>query len=159
MNHLRKRLAVLALPVIAAMSLGVPASAAPNTDTRVVVAEASDTGSASDARSAVTPQALVSYISNENSIGIGVTRIDRGQNYDAILQPHRRTDQSPLNWDRAQAFYIGAGYCADAWFFQGSGWHPSPTAQDVRGPAVVRTQQSIPGQAVARWAVRDVKGC
>jgi hypothetical protein len=158
MNHLRKRLAVLALPVVAAMSLGVPATAAPSTDTRVVVAEASDTGSTADARSAVTPQALVSYISNENNIGIGVSRIDRGQNYDAILQPHRRTDGPPLNWDRAQAFYIGAGYCADAWYYQG-GWKPSPTAQNVRGPVVVRTQQSISGEATARWAVRDVERC
>ncbi|MFF3713970.1 hypothetical protein [Streptomyces phaeochromogenes] len=154
-KRLGKRLATLALPVVAAMALGFPASAAPNTTTQVLVAEAGDTSSASGA--AVSPQALTSYISNENDIGIGVSQNNTPPLYEAILPGHRRTDGSPLGWDHAYSFYIGPGYCADAWYWQNNGWRfdPRNTVKGSKEAQIV----AIPGEAVARWAVRNVRVC
>ncbi|MDG5808954.1 hypothetical protein P9869_41330 [Streptomyces ossamyceticus] len=154
-KKLGKRLAVLASPVVAAMALSVPASAAPATSTQVLVAGAGDTASASGA--AVSPQAVTSYISNENDIGIGVSRNNTSPLYEAILPGHRRTDGSPLRWDHAYSFYIGPGYCADAWYWQNNGWRfdPRNTVKGSKEAQIV----AIPGETVARWAVRNVRAC
>ncbi|GAA3802218.1 hypothetical protein GCM10023083_41620 [Streptomyces phyllanthi] len=154
---------MLALPVVAAMSLGVPASAAPGTSTQVqvqvqvLVAGAGGTASASGAGAAVSPQAVTSYISNENDIGIGVSQNNTPPLYEAILPGHRRTDGSPLGWNHAYSFYIGPGYCADAWYWQNNGWRfdPRNTVKGSKEAQIV----AIPGEAVARWAVRNVRAC
>ena len=103
-----RRLTALAAAIAAVIALGipVPASAAPNTAAPVVVwGDITTTGARA---------APLSYISNQTSIGIGVAYAWRGQwVYDAILQPGRRTDRSPLYWHQAESFYIGAGYCVD----------------------------------------------
>jgi hypothetical protein len=153
-----RRPALLVLSLIAALSLGVSANAAPNTGGRSVVAEAGgDAVSPSGAGSPAAPLALVSYISNENDIGIGVQRVYTGPGYSAILAGHRRTDGAPLNWDRAESYYIGPGYCADADYWRAGAWHRSRTGD--RGPVTVRVQQAITGESVARWAVKNVRSC
>jgi hypothetical protein len=113
MKFLRK-LAVLVLPVVAAITLVGPASAAPTT------------GSASSTGSSAT--ALEGYIYNRWSRGLGVISTWRGlgnlydlQLYDAVLPSKRRTDTA-FGWSRAQGYYIGPGYCAAVWGWTGSAW-------------------------------------
>ncbi|MFE0254672.1 hypothetical protein [Streptomyces sp. NPDC059010] len=157
-----KRFAVLALPVVAAMSLGASANAAPSTqaspgaETQWTVQGPDNTVSGPGTASPDAALALVSYVSNETGIGIGVLNVINGsESYDAILPGHRRTD-TYFGWDRAQGFYVGAGSCVDGYFWNGSRWVFHSTA---RGPVRVRTDQSIPGQSVARWAVRSHRAC
>ncbi|MFJ7046804.1 hypothetical protein ACIQVC_25895 [Streptomyces sp. NPDC101112] len=148
---------MLALPVIAMMSLGVPASAAPTTNTQVLMVETGDTSSASGADAGVAPLAVTSYISNENNIGIGVSKNNTPEPYQAILPGHRRTDGSPLYWDHAHSFYIGPGYCAQAWYWQNNAWRLDPR-NTLRGPVEAQIVP-ISGESVARWAVRYVRAC
>ncbi|OXM60824.1 hypothetical protein CF165_40800 [Amycolatopsis vastitatis] len=147
---------MLMLPVVAAIAAAVPASAAAGPATRWLTVNADHSVSAADTGSAVTPLALTSYISNENTIGIGVSRDNVAGGYQAILPAHRRTDGSPLYWSRAVSFYIGAGGCADAKYFASGAWRP---AGSFRGPVEVLTDQTIPGESVARWAVSNHRAC
>lgn len=132
-----RRFAVLALAVVTAMSLGVPASAATNAGSQSLAPEAADP---------------VSYIWNHSSsqAGIGVMNVWDGSYvhglYDAALPVNQRTD-THFGWARAEGIYVGPGYCADLWFFNGSVWQYGTT----HGPGQWRVSQSIPGQNVARW--------
>jgi hypothetical protein len=93
---------VLVLSVAVAGSVSVPASAAPDTGRTI---------SAVGASSSATAQRLISYISNENLIGIGVSNdYDGFEDYDAILPSRQRTD-SYFRWEIAEAYYVGHGYC------------------------------------------------
>ncbi|MER5265026.1 hypothetical protein ABTZ99_23405 [Actinosynnema sp. NPDC002837] len=150
-NILARGLAVLFLSVVAAISLVAPASAAPTAD-------AVDAGGPVPAAgSTVAPLQLISYISNETSISIGVSKDNVAGSYQALLPAHRRTDGSPLYWSRALSFYVGAGgYCADAWFYDAGAWHPYVT---VKGPLEYFVPQTVIGESVARWAVRNHRRC
>lgn len=152
---LARRLVMLFLPVVAAISLVAPASAESNTSTRWLTVGTDGSVSAADTGSPVTPLALTSYISNENATGIGVSKDNVAGNYQAILPGHRRTDGTPLYWSRALSFYIGVGYCADAYYWAGA-WRFGAA---FRGPLEVFTDQTIPGETVARWAVRYIRRC
>jgi hypothetical protein len=118
-----KRLAVLALPVaVAAVSMGIPAGAAPTT--------------ASAARTGPSAAASTSYLYNGGSVAVGVMYDFDGAylqgNYDFILQPGQRTD-SAFRWDHVGGYYIGPGYCAMLYNYQNGGWpayHYTPS-----GPA------------------------
>jgi hypothetical protein len=155
MNVLARRLVMLFLPVVAAVSLAAPASAASSTPTRWVTVGADGSVSVADTGSPVAPLQLRSYISNENASGLGVSKDYVDGPYQAILPGNRRTDGTPLYWSRAVSFYVGVGYCADAWFYQG-GWKFTRT---WAGPVEVLTPQTIPGEAVARWAIRNIRIC
>jgi hypothetical protein len=139
-----RRLAALVLPIVAAISLGAPASATP---------------------SATAVMAPVSYISNETGIGIGVkNNTNQSPIYDAILPAHRRTDGSPLGWSQATAFYIGPGYCAVYRYWQNGAWRPANGyAANAPGAAGVGLRvwvaQSIAGETTARWAVQSIRAC
>jgi hypothetical protein len=151
MKYLR-RLAALVLPVVAVLSVGVSASAAPNTATPGKVMEWRVPGAGPSSSAAL--RAPVSYIYNGNNIGIGVAYEWRGQGaYDAILPAFRRTDGNPLYWNKAEVFYIGPGHCADGYYWQAGEWRWYPV--QARGPITVRVGQDIWGESVARWAVRD----
>ena len=71
-------LAVLAVSVVAASLVNAPASAEPNTGV---------TTSAVGAGSSAAAQRLISYISNENNIGIGVSN-----DYDGFESMSEATD-------------------------------------------------------------------
>lgn len=138
-------LAVLVLSVAAASSVSVPAGAAPN------IGETSAVGAGSSA----TAQRLISYISNENLIGIGVSNdYDGFENYDAVLPSRQRTD-GYFGWEIAEAYYVGPGYCADSYYLNAE-WKWDFYAT-THGPATIALPQFIRGQDVARWAVRDVR--
>ncbi|MDG4784634.1 hypothetical protein O7626_01565 [Micromonospora sp. WMMD1102] len=146
------RLAVLALPVVAAVSLGVAASAAPGTGSQLLAPASGDTGSASRSGSSVAAVPR-SYISNVSAIvSIGVIKDRDGSyakgSYDALLPVDRRTD-SYLDWDHAQGFYIGPGFCADLFSWNGSTWISSGTV----GSGTWWPDQTLPGQSIARWEV------
>jgi hypothetical protein len=135
-----KRLLVPALAVVAVVSMGTPANAIP---------------------------ASSSYIYNkpENAIGIGVIYSwPISGNYDAILPAGQRTDGPVLNWQRAGGFYIGAGYCADPYYFSSAdggwrwyGWPGQPIT--VRGPSKFPTKTAIAGESTARNEIRDLRRC
>lgn len=132
-----RRLAALVVPIVAAISLGAPASA-------------------------TAVMAPVSYISNETGIGIGVkNNTNANPLYDAILPAHRRTDGSPLGWSQATAFYIGPGYCAVYRYWQNGAWRPSNGLPANAGTTGVRVwvDQSIAGETTARWAVQSIRAC
>ncbi len=101
-----RRLAVLALPVLAALPLSTTANAAP-------VA-----GPASNARACVPG---TSYISNQGTVGLGVMNDWRGYGriyaegyHDRVLPVGQRTDcASGFGWSYADGYYIGSGYCAE----------------------------------------------
>jgi hypothetical protein len=132
-------LALLVVSVAAVSSVSVPASAEPNTDKTTSVAA----------------QRLISYISNENNIGIGVSNdYDGFENYDAVLPARQRTD-GYFGWEIAEAYYVGPGYCADSYYLNAS-WKWDFYAT-THGPATIALPQFIAGQDVARWAVRDVR--
>ena len=149
MNVLARRLVTLLLPVVAAISSAAPASAASSTPTRwpAVVAE----GQAADG---VTPLQLRSYISNETANPIGVSKDYVTGHYQALLLGHRRTDGTPLYWSRAVSFYVGPGYCVDAYYYQSGAWRYYLTVVGMQEYAV---PQTIPGEAVARWALRNTR--
>ncbi|MFE2758215.1 hypothetical protein ACFXGA_40080 [Actinosynnema sp. NPDC059335] len=153
-NVLARRLVLLFLPVVAATSLAVPANAEPGAPARWLAVAADGTASIADAGPAVAPLALTSYISNETANGIGVSRDDVAGNYQAILAGHRRTDDAPLNWSRAMSFYVGPGYCVDAWFYWNGAWRFGVSAPGAREYLV---DQTIEGQSVARWALRNTR--
>jgi hypothetical protein len=102
------RLAVLVLPVVAAMSVAGPANAVP------------DINSASAAGS--SPRAgVVSSVSNfsGNPVGFGVMRLWKGEGgiydaglYDAILPVGQRTEVL-FQWPQTEGVYVDAGYCVD----------------------------------------------
>lgn len=150
-NILTRGLVMLVLPALAAIAAAVPASAASSPATRWLTVNADHSVSAADTGPSVTPLALTSYISNETNIGTGVSQDDTAGAYQAILAPHRRTDDSPLYWSRAVSFYIGTGACGEAWFYQSGAWRYAGT---FTGPVEVFTDQTISGESVARWAVR-----
>ncbi|MGN9910163.1 hypothetical protein ACTMTJ_21675 [Phytohabitans sp. LJ34] len=135
-----KRLLLLALPVVAVVSMGTPAIALP---------------------------ASMSYIYNkpENRIGIGVIYSwPTTANYDAILPAGQRTDGPVLDWQGAGGFYIGAGYCADPYYFStrdgGWRWYGWPgQAVTVRGPQKYPTKTVIAGESTARNEIRDLRPC
>jgi hypothetical protein len=151
LNVLARRLVLLFLPVVAAISLAAPVNAASSTP----VVRADGAVSAADTGSPVAPLQLRSYISNENASGLGVSRDYVDSLYQAILPGHRRTDGDPHYWTRAVSFYVGPGYCADAWAFEGL-WLFTRT---WRGPVKVFTPQTIAGESVARWAIRNIRKC
>jgi hypothetical protein len=139
-------LAVLAVSVVAASLVNAPASAEPNTGV---------TTSAVGAGSSAAAQRLISYISNENNIGIGVSNdYDGFEDYDAILPARQRTD-GYFGWEIAEAYYVGLGYCADSYYLNAN-WKWVFYAT-THGPATIALPQFIVGQDVARWAVRDVR--
>lgn len=149
MKNLR-RLTALALPVVAAMLLGVPANAAWSNGSST---GAGDRGSASHADSPGT-MAVRSYIYNGSGyLSFGVIYARDGDykypKYDAVLPPVRRTDGSPLYWDRAEGFYVGAGYCAWLSYWNGSRWVDNGTV----GSGQWWPDQTITGQSIARWEV------
>jgi len=125
-------LAALALSLTAATVVSVPAA------------------SASPSAAA---QRLISYISNENNLGIGVVNdYDGFEDYDAVLPARQRTD-SYFGWEIAEAFYVGPGHCADAYYLNANwDWTFYATAH---GPTTFALPQFIAGQDVARWAIRD----
>ncbi|MFH8829175.1 hypothetical protein [Streptomyces lincolnensis] len=103
------------------------------------------------------PAAVTRYISNENSIGIGVSRYVVGspsRPYDAILPGHQRTDTA-LGWETAASWYLGPGYCGETWKYQDGAWRFS---RGDRGPIVIPVGD-IPGQSVDRWAARYIAPC
>ncbi|TDD12082.1 hypothetical protein E1292_02890 [Nonomuraea deserti] len=143
-----KRLAVLALPVVVAVSLGVPASAAP---------KAGDTRSASHSGSSAAAK-LESYIYNGTGLSVGVAYLFDNQylngTYDLLLPSGTRTD-TRLGWMKAEAVYIGPGYCASTAFWDDEWW---PGTRIV-GPRTWYLEQNIPGQEIARWEIRSVYRC
>jgi hypothetical protein len=141
-----KRSAVLALPVVAAVSLGVPASAAPATNP------------ASSVR-ACNPGAT-SYISNQGGFGIGVIESWDGPGqrygqglYDAVLPVGQRTDCA-FGWVRAEGYYLGAGVCAalrttnsrNEWYEYGR-----------VGPGPLQLPRDNFGRSVERWEVNQYR--
>ncbi|MET9229988.1 hypothetical protein [Lentzea sp. NPDC003310] len=135
-NVLTRRLAVLVLALAAVFGAAAPASAAPASE--------------------VAPLQLLSYISNETGISIGVSKDNVAGNYQALLPAHRRTDGSPLYWSRALSFYVGAGSCVQLWYYQAGSWKFSRTWAGARE---VFVGQSIAGESVARWALRSHHAC
>lgn len=155
MNVLARRLVMLFLPVVAAVSLTAPASATSSTPTQWLTVGADGSFSVADTGSPVAPLQLTSYISNDNPTGIGVSRDYVDAPYQAILSGYRSTNGDPLYWSRGVSFYIGVGYCADPWFYQG-GWKSTRT---WKGPVKVLTPQAIPGEIIARWTIRYIRPC
>ena len=162
-----KSLAALALPVVAAMSLGVPANAAPSNDPQLLTPGAGDTGSDSRAGSPGTT-ALVSYIYNGTSVPLGVIYARDGNykygNYDEILPAYSRTDGSPLYWNQVDGVYIGPGYCAEMyrWDNANPGWwyHWWSINGNPRGVVKWTTAAQDPyNPGTRRYEVRDVRRC
>jgi hypothetical protein len=139
MKHLTK-LAVLALPVVAAISLGAPAAATPSADSP---SRADSSGTA----------AVISYISNQTTIGIGVMHVRDGRYdmgaYDAILPSGQRTD-TYFGWVSGEGVYVGSGGCVKLRYWTGSGWAPGGT---YYGPAQIWPDQHLE-DPIARWEVR-----
>ncbi|MEV0162507.1 hypothetical protein [Nonomuraea fuscirosea] len=127
-----RRPALMALPVVAALSAAIPAGAAPS--------------------SGATALRLESYVSNQSSIGLGViNKLDGSYthgNYDAILPAGRRTD-TYLGWNKADGFYSGAGYCSDVSYWNGSRW----VLKGTWLPGLHRLTDDI-GQDIKRWEIR-----
>jgi hypothetical protein len=144
-------LVVVVSSVAAAVSLGVPAPAAPSVDTRSPVSEADDTVSAARA-GAPCVIILSSYVSNETNVGIGVQEYPGTGYYDRILPPGQRTD-SAFCWPGVASFYIGPGYCAEAYYWNGTWW--------VFKKTVRNEEYALPdtGQDIDRWAVRNLRAC
>lgn len=148
-----KWLAVLVLSVVAAISLGVPASAAPGNGAPLPLSAMDDAGSAARAE-ASKAAALRSYISNQSSIGHGVMSVldgvyDSGL-YDAILPPGWRTD-THFRWLDGEGAYIGPGGCAKFRSWTGSSWFdygnfPAGTYYLPPNPW---------GQNITRWEIRN----
>ena len=129
----RIRLAVLALAVVTAVSLSVPAS-----------------GSSQSVAPAVD-----SYLYNDrHNPGVGVIHVWDGDytygQYDAVLPPDRRTDGTPLHWTQVEGFYIGAGYCGRLWIFNSisNNWREDPR---VYWPGQHHLEQIVLGEPIARY--------
>lgn len=130
MKFLRK-LAVLALPAVAVMSLGAPVNA---------------------------QSVPSSYIYNKpgNQIGIGVYQ-NRGQRpWTHILPAGRRTD-SHLGWQKAGGFYIGPGHCADPYYYADGVWQPYGVT--VRGPDYFDIFDYVGGETTSRNEIRSLRSC
>ncbi|MGM1058945.1 hypothetical protein [Saccharothrix sp. Mg75] len=150
-NTLARTLALLFLPVLAAISLVTPAGATSSTPARWLTVAADGSISAADTGSPVAPLALRTYISNETNVKIGVSQYDNSQDYTHLLAAHRRTDDAPLNWEQAASFYVGGGYCLDVWIFWNGSWQYGTT---VRG-----SREYLIDQSVMRWAVKNLRNC
>jgi hypothetical protein len=144
-------LALLALPVIAAMSLGTPASASPNPGSLSVAQRVGEAISAPGIDLA-EPLATVSVVYNRGDVGVGVMYVHDGDyaqgRYDAILPVDRQTDSDPLYWDRAEGVWIGNGYCANLRYWQGY-WKDKG---GYRGPQDIKLLH-VQGESVSRWEV------
>ncbi|MGW4800343.1 hypothetical protein ACWEPC_48800 [Nonomuraea sp. NPDC004297] len=144
-----KRLVVLALPLLAAISLGSPVSATPSPAPQLVAPGEENKISSPDSESRAAA-ALVSYIHNrsDSNGGVGTIRwldgdYDDPRGFDAVLARGWRTNVA-FGWQQAQAFYIGSERCANTWYWGGSNWvysatvgagtwYVPPTGQSVSG--------------------------
>jgi hypothetical protein len=146
-----KRFAILALPVIAVMSMSIPANAAQNAEMRTVVLGSDGTVSASAAYYCPPDPPWAGYISNETGIGTGVINICNGNElYDAILPAHRRTD-TYFGWGTAQGFYVGPGGCVQSWHWNGSEWRYVWTHSNNERVTLGDDRN----QSFDRWALRN----
>lgn len=103
------------------------------------------------------PAAATRYISNETSIGIGVSAYVvgyPGHLYDAILPGHQRTDGA-LGWSTAASWYLGPGYCGETWSYRDGAWRFS---RADKGPIVIPVGD-VPGESVDRWSARYLAPC
>jgi hypothetical protein len=138
------RVAVLALPVVAALPLSVAANAAPTT------------GPVSSVR-ACNP-AATSYISNRGGFGIGVIESWNGPGqryaqglYDAVLPVGQRTDCA-FGWVRAEGYYIGAGVCATLRTTNSSNqWYDYGRV----GPGPLQLPRDNFGRSFERWEINQ----
>jgi hypothetical protein len=99
---------------------------------------------------------------NRLGLGIGVARDFDGvyavpDKYDGILMPRQRTD-TRFGWPRAEAFYVGPGYCASVEYYAGGKWR---LALRKFTPGI-HSLGPVAGEDIARYQVsiyRPNDGC
>ena len=108
-----RRLATFVASVATAVFLVTPAAAASNSETQTSASGPAGSASATTADCLVI---LSRYVSNETWASIGVQKVAGTGNYDSMLRPGQRTDID-FCWPYVHSFYIGPGYCAEAYFW------------------------------------------